>query len=91
MEDRDLIYISNVADKYNNYLYPELRYHVENYLTNNYDKVIYYAKYKFNINVLIEAIVKDKEILRGTKEITTRTIMDIVAPLVEREVFIREV
>lgn len=89
MEERDLIYIKNVAEKYNTYLYPELRYHVETYLTHNLDKTKYYAHYNLNINTLIQNILKDKEILKGIKELNTKTIMDIISPLVEKEVFIR--
>ncbi len=89
MDEKDLIYVRNVADKYNTYLYPELRYHVETYLTQNIDKAIYYANYNLNINNLIQAIIKDKDLLNGIKSINTNTIMAIVAPLVEKEAFIR--
>ena len=89
MEERDLIYIKNVAEKYNTYLYPELRYHVETYLTHNLDKTKYYAHYNLNINILIQNVIKDKEMLNGIKQINTKTIMDIISPLVEKEVFIR--
>ena len=89
MDEKDLIYARNVADKYDTYLYPELRYHVETYLTQNIDKAIYYANYKLNINVLIQAIIKDKDLLNGIKPITTSIIIGIIAPLVEKEIFIR--
>lgn len=89
MDEKDLIYVRNVADKYNTYLYPELRYHVETYLTQNIDKAICYANYNLNINNLIQAIIKDKDLLNGIKPINTNTIMAIVAPLVEKEAFIR--
>ena len=89
METRDLIYISVVADKYNNYIYPELRYHIENYLTQNYDKVQYYAYFNLNLEYLIKAIINHKEFLNGTEIINTNNIMKVIAPLIEREVFLR--
>ena len=89
MNDRDLIYVSVVADKYSNYIYPELRGHIETYLTQNYDKVEYYACFNLDIEYLIKAVVKHKEFLDGTEEINTANIMKVVAPLVEREVFLR--
>ena len=89
MDTRDLIYISVVADKYNNYIYPELRYHIENYLTQNYDKLEYYAYFNLNIEYLIKAIINHKEFLDGTEIINTHNIMKVVAPLIEREVFLR--
>lgn len=89
MKIEDLIYVRNVADKYDTHLYPELRYHVETYLTQNLDKAIYYANYNLNINNLIQEIIKDKDLLKGIKPVNTNTIMGIIAPLVEKEVFIR--
>ena len=53
MNDRDLIYVSVVAEKYSNYIYPELRGHIEIYLTQNYDKVDYYAYFNLDIEYLI--------------------------------------
>lgn len=89
MDEKDLIYISVVADKYINYIYPELRYHIENYLTQNYDKVEYYAYFKLNIEYLIKAIINHKEFLNGTEIINTNNIMKVIAPLIEREGFLR--
>lgn len=89
MDEKDLIYISVVADKYSNYIYPELRGHIETYLTQNYDKVDYYAYFNLDVEYLIKAIVNHKEFLDGTEEINTLNIMKVIAPLVEREVFLR--
>lgn len=87
MDEKDLIYISVVADKYNNHIYPELRYHIENYLTQNYDKVEYYAYFNLNIEYLIKAIINHKEFLDGIEIINTNNIMKVIGPLIEREVF----
>ena len=89
MNEDELTYVSNVADRFNNYIYPELRNHIENYLTPNYDKVKYYAHYNLSVDYLIKEIIKHEDLLNGTKYICTSSIMEIIAPMIEKEVFIR--
>ena len=85
MNERDTIFINNVALKFSNYILPSLPTHIERYLIANPHKIDYYIDCPFEVENIVRVICNNEELLSKKTKITTQDIMQVISKFVERD------